>query len=99
MRKLLLPAIIGLIAILPAAAQAADRLSIADIPELPQAGQTIGDEALVVGAGVAVGAAAGYLLPFRAATLLGGMAGGLVSDWWYHQEMDTYQPLPRRNEH
>ena len=98
MRKLLLPWLVCL-SVLPAAAHAEERLSIADIPDLPQAGQTIGDEALVVGAGVVVGAAAGYLLPFRAAALVGGAAGGLVSGWWYHREMDTYQPLPRRNEH
>ena len=74
------------------------RLSMAaETPEYLSRGQyTDGAEALAIGAGVVIGAAAGYSLPFPAATLVGGVAGGIVSRWWYNREPGDYQLLPRR---
>ena len=97
MRKFLLSLLVCAIGILPSATQAEDKLMIADLPDLPLTQQIIGAEALAIGAGVVVGAAAGYSLPFPAATLVGGVAGGLVSHWWYNREQDHYEPLLRRN--
>jgi hypothetical protein len=54
-------------------------------------------EALAIGVGIMIGAAAGYSLPFPAATLVGGVAGGIVGHWWYNRETDDFQPLPHRN--
>ena len=98
MRTLLLSALACVIGILPLAAHAEDKLLMVDLPDLPRSKPIIGGDAAVIGAGVVVGAAAGYsLLPFPAATLVGGVAGGLVLHWWYNRELDNYQPLPRRN--
>ena len=79
-----------LVAVLPATAQAADTLLLAQSPERLSPVAT--DEALLVTAvGVFVGATSGYLvLPFRGATLLGALAGGLVSNWWYDYQRNQY---------
>jgi hypothetical protein len=75
-----------------------NRLSMAALPDYLSEGKyTTGAEALAIGAGIMIGAAAGYFLPFPTATVVGGLAGGIVSHWWYHREIDDYQPLPRRN--
>ena len=50
-------------------ATAQDHLQIVAAPEIPPAGQ-IQNELAVIGAGIVVGAAIGYLLPFRVAVLL-----------------------------
>jgi hypothetical protein len=97
MRKFLLALLVCEIGILSGAAHAQDKLMIADRPDLPRAMHISGEEALAIGAGIVIGAAAGYSLPFPAATLIGGVAGGLVSHWWYNHEADDYEPLPRRN--
>jgi len=85
-----------LITLLPAVAAADDRLLIVAAPELPQS-DYLRDEALVIAAGVAIGAAAGYLLPFRFAALFGAATGGVLSEWWYNRTIDDYQPLVRRS--
>ena len=79
-------------------AAAQDHLQIVAAPELPQASQ-IQNESVVIGAGIVAGAAIGYLLPFRAAALVGGVTGGIVSHWWYNRAADDYQAMLRRNEH
>jgi hypothetical protein len=68
-----------------AAAVADDRLRIVAAPELPQQ-----NEALTIGSGALIGAAAGYLLPFRFAALVGAVAGGAVAHWWYNQQIADY---------
>src|SRR5689334_19401596 len=97
MRTFFLAAVVCAIGVLPSATPAQDKLTIADLPEMPRATHLDSDEALAIGAGVVIGAAAGYSLPFPAAALIGGVAGGLVSHWWYNREHDTYQPLQRRH--
>lgn len=54
---------------------------------------------LAIGAGVIIGAVAGYsVLTFRGATILGAVAGGMIGGWWYGpDELATIEPLPRRN--
>jgi LPXTG-motif cell wall-anchored protein len=98
MRTFLLAGLLCLIALPASVATAQDHLLIVDAPELPQTGQTR-NEAAVVGAGIMAGAAVGYLLPFRAAALVGGVTGGIVSHWWYTRAADDYELLLRRNEH
>jgi hypothetical protein len=98
MRTFLLVGLLCLIALPAPVATAQDHLLIVDAPELPQTDQ-IQNESAVIGAGIVAGAAIGYLLPFRAAALVGGVTGGIVSHWWYSQAVDHYQPLLRRNEH
>jgi hypothetical protein len=96
MRTFLLVGLLCLIALPVPVATAQDHLRIVAAPEL--AGQ-IQNEWAVIGAGIVAGAAVGYLLPFRAAALVGGVTGGIVSHWWYNQAADSYQPLLRRNVH
>ena len=98
MRTLLLAGLLCLITLPVPVATAQDHLQIVAAPEIPPAGQ-IQNELAVIGAGIVVGAAIGYLLPFRAAALVGGVTGGVVSHWWYNRAADSYQPLLRRNEH
>jgi hypothetical protein len=97
MRTFLLAALLCAIGILPGTAQAEDKMMIADLPDVPGTTNMLDAEVLTIGAGVVIGAAAGYSLPFPAATLIGGVAGGLVSHWWYNRELDGYRPLPRRH--
>jgi hypothetical protein len=98
MRSFLLAGLLSLTALPATVATAQEHLLIVGAPELPQPEQ-MRSEGMVIGAGVVIGAAAGYLLPFRAATLIGGATGGLVSHWWYNREADDYQPLLHRSEH
>ena len=98
MRTLLLAGLLRLITLPVPVATAQDHLQIVAAPEIPPAGQ-IQNESVVIGAGIVAGAAIGYLLPFRAAALVGGVTGGIVSHWWYNRAADSYQPLLRRNEH
>src|ERR1044071_4043112 len=98
MRTFLLAGPLCLITLAVPVATAQDHLQIVAAPELPQADQ-IRNEAVVIGAGIVAGAVVGYLLPFRAAALVGGVTGGIVSHWWYNRAADDYQPLLRRNEH
>jgi membrane associated rhomboid family serine protease len=98
MRTLLCAGVLGVITLLPAVSAADDRLLIVAAPELPQSDH-LRDEALMIAAGVTIGAAVGYLLPFRAATMVGGLAGGVLSNWWYNRSIDDYEPLVRRNAH
>lgn len=95
MRTLLCAGLLGLIALVSAAAVADDRLRIVAAPELPQSEQ----KALTIGSGALIGAVAGYLLPFRFAALVGAVAGGAVAHWWYNREIADYQPLVRQNGH
>ena len=98
MRTFLLAGLLCLIALPVPVATAQDHLQIVAAPELPQAGQTQ-NELVVIGAGIVAGTAVGYLLPFRAAALVGGVTGGIVTHWWYNRAADDYQALLRRNEH
>ena len=96
MRTFLLTGFFCLIALPAPVARAQDHLLIVDAPELPDS-VSIGREALMIGSGALIGATAGYLLPFRFATLLGGITGGVAARWWYNRAADDYQPLLRRN--
>jgi hypothetical protein len=73
------------------------RLSMVATPDYLSGAQHRSTEALAIGAGIVVGAAAGYSLPFPVATLVGGVVGGIVSHWWYNRETDDFQPLPHRD--
>jgi hypothetical protein len=96
MKKLLLAGFVCSITVLPAAAYARDGLQMAALPD-PQAEVIDSFQVLAVGAGILIGATAGYLLiPFSAGTLVGAVAGGLVGDWWYKRETSDYQLLLRR---
>jgi hypothetical protein len=97
MKKLLLAGFLCSIAVLPAAAYAHDGLQMAVLPDPPQVEVTDSFQVLAVGAGILIGATAGYLLiPFSAGSLVGAVAGGLVGDWWYKRETSDYQLLLRR---
>jgi hypothetical protein len=95
-RTFLLAGFLCLMALPAPVAKAQDQLLIVDAPELPQT-VSIGREPLVIGSGALIGATAGYLLPFRFATLLGAVTGGVAAHWWYNRADDDYQPLLRRN--
>jgi len=83
-----------LIALLPSFAHAADGLYLA---QSRQPGTiAVGEGALVTVAGVILGAGLGYVfLPIQGATIIGGLAGGFVSNWWYQTQLDQYLALPR----
>jgi uncharacterized membrane protein YczE len=97
MQRLLLSGFLCCIAVLPAAADARDGLQMAALSDAPQVEVVDSFEVLAVGAGILIGAAAGYfLVPVSAGTLVGAIAGGIVGDWWYKQEADDYRLLLRR---
>jgi hypothetical protein len=97
MRKFLLSALVCTIGILTATAHAENKILTVQLPDLPRSKTIDREEILAIGTGIVIGATAGYfLVPFRAAPVLGGIAGGLISDWWYHRELDDYHPLERR---
>ncbi len=53
-------------------------------------------QVLAIGAGVIVGTlVGGYVLNFQGASLLGGLAGGLVANWWYGDGDDILALEPR----
>ena len=76
MRTFLLAGLLCLMA-LPCAVQAEDGLPIVDAPELPQT-ERLRNEAPVISSGALIGATGGYLLPFRFATLIGAVTGGMI---------------------
>jgi len=100
MRKFCLAALACAIAALPAveAHPQGLQLQMAAFSDLPRAKAVDPEEVVAVGAGVVIGAAAGYwLVPFSAGTVIGAVVGGLVGGWWYEKAVDDYAPLPRRN--
>jgi hypothetical protein len=53
-------------------------------------------KAFAIGAGLVIGATAASLLSFRGATIVGGVAGGLIGAWWYGDRSDLATLEPRR---
>ena len=99
MQRLLLFGFLCCIAVLPAAADTRDGLQMAALSDAPQVEVVDSFEVLAVGAGILIGAAAGYfLVPVSAGTLVGAVAGGIVGDWWYKRETDDYRLLLRKND-
>jgi hypothetical protein len=64
--------------------------------ELPAGNEVDPAHVLAVGAGVVVGALAfSSVLNFQGAGIVGAVAGGLVTDWWYGERYD-YAELERK---
>ncbi len=98
MSKLLSIVVLSLILVVPSLASAQARLT----PLLVQEQQYELSEGidpgqiLAITAGVVVGSVAGgYFLNFQGATLLSGLAGGLVANWWYGGGEDILVLEPR----
>ena len=96
MRKWVLAVAVALIGILPAAAQAAETGAPAQQTpyERGSAGFN-GDKALVIAAGLVIGAALGSVLTFRGATIVGAVAGGIIAGYWYGDRSDIARLRPR----
>ncbi|HEV2301327.1 MAG TPA: hypothetical protein VGR91_07125 [Stellaceae bacterium] len=97
MRRWVLAIALSLIAIVPAAAQAAATSAPAQqtTPYEPGAPGFNGDKALVIAAGLVIGAAVGSVLTFRGATIVGAVAGGVIAGWWYGDRSDIARLRPR----
>jgi hypothetical protein len=97
MRKWVLAVAVALIGILPAAAQAAETGAPAQQarPYEPGSAGFNGDKALVIAAGLAIGAALGSVLTFRGATIVGAVAGGIIAGYWYGDRSDIARLRPR----
>jgi hypothetical protein len=100
-RKLVLVIAAFRIAFLPVSAHADEQMILAkqDTPAPPSYEGPDSRKMLAIGAGVIIGAVAGYsVLTFRGAAILGAVAGGMIGGWWYGpDELATIEPLPRRN--
>ena len=94
MRRLALAAALSLIGILPAAAEAAEKQAPAQQTQPYEPGFN-GDKALVIAAGLVIGAAVGSALTFRGATIVGAVAGGVIAGWWYGDRSDIARLRPR----
>ena len=78
MRKFLLSALVCAIGTLPVTVHGEDRVLTAQLPNLPRSKTIDSEEMLAIGTGIVIGGTAGYfLLPFRATSVLGAIAGGL----------------------
>ena len=90
----MLAALIFVSAIAPLSARAGEQ------PTLVQQGAPVAaagfdrGKAFAIGTGLVIGATAASLLSFRGATIIGGVAGGLVGAWWYgdRSEFATLEP-------
>jgi hypothetical protein len=99
MRKLVLIVIIAATGFLPAAAFASQPLVLPVQSPAPPASDSSMDPAkiIAIGAGVIIGASVlSSTLPFRGATLLGAVAGGLLGNWWYGDRSDIALLQPRK---
>jgi hypothetical protein len=87
MRILLVLALVSAIGFAPIAANAQSAPTVPDQPPAQSTEHAAGmrtERLLVVGAGIIVGAAVGaYILTFDGSVILGGLAGGLIANWWY----------------
>ncbi len=64
--------------------------------QIPASNEVDPAHVLAVGAGVVVGALAfSSVLNFQGAGIIGAVAGGLVTDWWYGKRYD-YAELERK---
>ena len=96
MRKWLLAAAVSLVGIVPVAAWAAETPAPGQqtAPYEPSPGFN-GDKALVIAAGLVIGATLGSVLTFRGATIVGAAAGGVLAGWWYGDRSDIARLRPR----
>jgi hypothetical protein len=87
MRILLVVALVSAIGFVPIAAIAQSAPTVPDQPPAQSTESASGmrtERLLIVGAGIVVGAAVGaYILTFDGSMILGGIAGGLIANWWY----------------
>jgi hypothetical protein len=99
MRKLVLIVIIAATGLFPAVAFASQPLVVPAQQSVPPASDSPMDPAkiIAIGAGVIIGASVfSSTLPFRGATLLGAVAGGLLGNWWYGDRSDIALLQPRK---
>jgi hypothetical protein len=94
-RNLVLAVIISACAIAPLSARAGEQPMLVQQAAPATEGFDRG-KAFAIGAGLVIGATAASLLTFRGATIIGGVAGGLVGAWWYGDRSDFATLEPRR---
>jgi len=95
-RNLVLAVMIFVSAIAPLSARAGEQpLLVQQAAPAASEGFDRG-KAFAIGAGLVIGATAASLLTFRGATIIGGVAGGLVGAWWYGDRSEFATLEPRR---